>query len=64
LQTIEPAFVGETPLRYWKNDGHRYRSYQEEGGALIVRLKTIQALLEAAEPQFYKNEYEHRGTGP
>jgi hypothetical protein len=64
LQTIEPAFVGETPLRYWKNDGHRYRSYQEEGGSLIVRLKMIQALLQAAEPHFYENVYEHRDAAP
>jgi len=64
LQRIEPAFVGETPLRYWKNDGHRYRSYQEEGGSVIVRLKMIQALIRGAEPHFYKNEYESRGTAP
>jgi hypothetical protein len=57
LQTIQPAFDGETPLRYWKNDGHRYRSYQEEGGSLIVRLKMIQSLIEAAEPGFYDNKY-------
>jgi hypothetical protein len=56
LQTIQPTFDGETPLRFWKNDGHRYRSYQEEGGSLIVRLKMIQALIEAAEPGFYDNE--------
>lgn len=58
LQRIEPAFDGETPLRYWRNDGHRYCSYQEQGGSLIVRLKMIQALIEAAEPRFYSNEYE------
>jgi hypothetical protein len=56
-QTIQPAFDGETPLRYWKNDGHRYRSYQEQGGSLIVRLKMVQSLIEAAEPRFYDNEY-------
>jgi hypothetical protein len=60
LQTIQPTFVGETPLRYWKNDGHRYRSYQEEGGSVIVRLKMIRNLVEAAEPNFYKNVYEVR----
>jgi len=49
LQRIEPAFAGETPLRYWKNDGHRCRSYQEEGGSLI----------EAAEPRFYDNVYDN-----
>ncbi len=57
LQTIQPTFTGETPLRYWKNDGHRYRSYQEEGGSLIVRLKIIKTLLQAGEPNFYKNVY-------
>jgi cell wall-associated NlpC family hydrolase len=64
LQTIEPAFDGETPLRHWKNDGHRYRSYQEQGGSLIVRLKMIQALIEAAEPNFYNNEYAVNDSEP
>ncbi len=64
LQRIEPAFAGETPLRFWKNDGHRYRSYQQEGGSLIVRLRLIQALIEAAEPRFYENVYENRRTVP
>jgi hypothetical protein len=58
LQSIEPAFDGETPLRYWRNDGHRYRSYQEQGGSLIVRLEMIQSLVEEREPRFYINEYE------
>jgi hypothetical protein len=57
LQAIQPTFVGETPLRYWQNDGHRYRSYREEGGSLIVRLKIIETLLQTREPDFYKNVY-------
>ena len=56
-QTIQPTFAGETPLRYWQNDGHRYRSYREAGGSLIVRLKIIKTLLQAGEPNFYKNVY-------
>ena len=64
LQTIQPTFEGETPLRYWKNDGHRYRSYQEEGGSLIVRLKMVQALVEAMEPHFYDNEVDSGDTPP
>jgi hypothetical protein len=54
LQTIEPTFAGEPSLRYWKNDGHRYRSYQEVGGSVIVRLKMIRRLIEVVEPDFYR----------
>jgi len=59
-QTIQPTFSGETPLRYWKNDGHRYRSYQEEGGSLVVRLKIIKTLIQTREPDFYENVYGYR----
>jgi len=56
-QAIQPTFAGETPLRYWQNDGHRYRSYREAGGSLIVRLGIIKTLLQARESNFYKNVY-------
>ncbi len=56
-QTIQPTFAGETPLRYWQNDGHRYRSYREAGGSLIVRLKITKAMVLARELDFYKNVY-------
>ena len=56
-QIIQPTFEGETPLRYWRNDGHRYRSYQEAGGSVVVRLKIIKALVEAFQPGFYENLY-------
>jgi hypothetical protein len=58
LQTIQPTFAGETPLRYWKNDGHRYRSYQQQGGSLVIRLGIIKALIQAREPDFYETLYE------
>jgi hypothetical protein len=57
-QEVHPTFAGETSLRYWQNDGHRYRSYLEAGGSLIVRLKCIKALVEEAEPLFYQDVYQ------
>jgi len=37
-QKISPTFKGE-PAIGWKNDGERYRAYQNYGGGMIVRLK-------------------------
>ncbi len=37
-QKVMPTFKGEQPIS-WKNDGDRYRAYQEYGGGIIVRLK-------------------------
>ena len=54
-QRIQPTFEGETPLRYWRHDGHRYRSYQEQGGSLIVRLEILQASILQREPEYYGN---------
>ncbi|UCF98670.1 MAG: hypothetical protein JSV89_03820 [Spirochaetaceae bacterium] len=56
-QSIQPTFKGETPLRHWQHDGHRYCSYQEQGGSLIVRLEIIESLIRAIEPDFYDNAY-------
>jgi hypothetical protein len=53
MQEINPTFPGEPGLRYWRNDGDRYRSYLEEGGSLIVRMRLVRDLLEQAEPRFY-----------
>ncbi len=52
-QKISPTFIGEPPLRFWKDDGDRYRSYMEAGGSVIVRLKLIKEILEQYEPAFY-----------
>ncbi len=53
LQPIQPTFEGETPLRFWRNDGHRYRSYQEAGGSVVVRLEIIRRLIESLQSGFY-----------
>jgi hypothetical protein len=55
LQQIRPTFIGEPGLQYWRNDGDRYRAYQEEGGSLVVRLNLIRELLESVEPGFYSS---------
>lgn len=53
-QKINPTFIGEVPLRFWKDDGDRYRSYMEAGGSIIVRLKLIKEIIEHSEPAFYR----------
>ncbi len=47
-QEIYPTFVGEAGLKYWKNDGDRYRAYRQSGGSVIVRLKLNQVFQQAA----------------
>lgn len=57
-QRIYPTFVGEPPLRYWKDDGDRYRTEWPTGQSLIVRLNLIKRLIEDIMPTFYSNEKE------
>lgn len=52
-QKIQPTFPGEPGLRHWRNDGDRYRSYWEEGGSIVVRLRLIRDMLQNADPGFY-----------
>jgi hypothetical protein len=52
-QSLAPAFPGEPGLRYWRNDGDRYRSYQAAGGSIVVRLKALKRCIEAVEPGFF-----------
>jgi hypothetical protein len=52
-QEVCPTFEGETALRYWRNDGHRYRSYMEQGGTVMVRLKSLAAAVTRLEAGFY-----------
>jgi hypothetical protein len=56
-QELAPAFPGEPGLRYWRDDGDRYRSYQAAGGSIIVRLKAVKRCIEAAEPGYFRNRY-------
>jgi hypothetical protein len=58
-QAICPAFVGEPGLKYWKNDGDRYRTEWPTGTSLVVRLKPIVRLLEAVQPAFYVERAEY-----
>jgi hypothetical protein len=57
-QKIYPTFIGEPPLRYWKDDGDRYRTEWPTGQSLIVRLNLIKRLIEDVMPTFYSNEKE------
>jgi hypothetical protein len=52
-QEIFPTFPGETGLRFWRNDGDRYRSYMDGDGSLVVRLNIIRDLLESLDPDYY-----------
>jgi hypothetical protein len=52
-QAVCPAFVGEPGLKYWKNDGDRYRTQWPTGTSLVVRLEPIVRLVEAVQPAFY-----------
>ena len=36
---IKPTFVGEPELKYWENDGDRYRAYPNVSDVLIDRIK-------------------------
>ena len=53
-QVVRPTFIGEREPGFWKDDGDRYRAYPEMGGTIIVRLRFLKELIEAAEPFFYK----------
>jgi hypothetical protein len=53
-QEIFPTFPGEPGLRYWKDDGDRYRAYMHSGGSLVVRLDAVRALLESLDPDYYR----------
>ena len=55
-QRIYPTFIGEPSLRYWKDDGDRYRTEWSTGQSLIVRLNLIKRLIEDVMPSFYSNE--------
>ena len=61
-QKINPTFIGEVPLRFWKDDGDRYRSYMEAGGSVIVRLKLIKEIIEHSEPAFYRRVNGYSGA--
>jgi len=52
-QGVLPAFTGEPGLRYWRNDGDRYRAFWPTGRSLVVRLKLLRTLIERVEPGFY-----------
>ena len=54
-QELSPAFPGEPGLRYWRNDGDRYRSYQAAGGSVVVRIRALKHCIEADEPGFFRN---------
>ncbi|MBA7669420.1 hypothetical protein ES703_77550 [subsurface metagenome] len=56
-QEIYPTFEGEAQLKYWKNDGDRYRAYWETGRSVIVRLKLIRDLIIEADPLFYRTVF-------
>jgi hypothetical protein len=55
-QRVLPTFEGEPGLRYWRNDGDRYRTEWPTGHSLVVRLKPIERLIEEADPTFYGRE--------
>jgi hypothetical protein len=52
-QRVCPAFAGEPGLRYWRDDGDRYRTEWLTGESLVVRLKHVAHLIEKAQPGFY-----------
>ncbi len=58
-QAVLPAFRGEPGLRYWKDDGDRYRTSWPTGQSLVVRLKLVRRLIEAAQPAFYSSRAEY-----
>jgi hypothetical protein len=53
-QRVLPTFEGEPGLRYWRNDGDRYRTEWPTGHSLVVRLKPIERIVEEADPTFYE----------
>ncbi len=52
-QRVLPTFKGEPGLRYWRDDGDRYRAEWPTGHSLVVRLKPVEQLIEEADPGFY-----------
>ena len=55
-QRIYPTFIGEPTLKYWKDDGDRYRTKWPTGQSLVVRLNLIKDLIEELVPTFYSNQ--------
>ena len=55
-QRIYPTFIGEPALRYWKDDGDRYRTKWPTGQSLVVRLNVIKSLIEELMPTFYADQ--------
>lgn len=55
-QRIYPTFIGEPTLKYWKDDGDRYRTKWPTGQSLVVRLNLIKGLIEEVMPTFYGDQ--------
>ena len=51
-QRVFPTFIGEPSLKYWKDDGDRYRTEWPTGQSLIVRLNLIKHLIEEGHANF------------
>ena len=58
-QRVFPTFIGEPSLKYWRDDGDRYRTEWPTGQSLIVRLNLIKHLIEKVKPTFYCNETDY-----
>ena len=58
-QRVFPTFIGEPSLKYWRDDGDRYRTEWPTGQSLIVRLNLIKHLIEKVMPTFYSNETDY-----